>query len=386
MPLILVGCAKAKLRMARPASELYISPLFRASWNWAENTGQESRILSAKYGLLAAKDIVDPYDVYLGDLSHGEKDSLAKRIRIQLRGLDLEDIVVLGGNDYVSLVRNALPKMRIHDPLQGLNIGNRIRWLKSSTNSRWRDYVVLEDFYAILRKKTGGSIRPQSLPTLAEFLKLQMPDRGVYFFFESSETRRGRPDLRVTRVGTHAVSQGAKSTLRTRLRTHAGTENLTGSHRSSIFRLHVGTALLARSGDSLMTWGRDSGRVADLPTRESEAGLEILVSKEIREMRVLVLDVSDMSSARSDRAFIERNSIGLLSTVGHDIDPPSSAWLGNSSPRAEIRDSGLWNLDHRLHSINPHFLDVVSQWIESPGGLNPVTPESWWNPNVTLFE
>jgi len=38
------------------------------------------------------------------------------------------------------------------------------------------------------------------------------PERGVYFFFEEGELREGGPP-RVVRVGTHAVSQGSRTSF-----------------------------------------------------------------------------------------------------------------------------------------------------------------------------
>jgi len=48
------------------------------------------------------------------------------------------------------------------------------------------------------------------------------PERGVYFFFEEGESREGGPP-RVVRVGTHAVSQGSRTSLWQRLAQHRGT-------------------------------------------------------------------------------------------------------------------------------------------------------------------
>src|SRR5690606_38910230 len=73
------------------------------------------------------------------------------------------------------------------------------------------------------------------------------PLRGIYFFFDTSEPRKDSGQgPRVVRVGTHALTIGAKSTLRGRLGQHRGTAAGSGNHRGSIFRLLVGQALLER--------------------------------------------------------------------------------------------------------------------------------------------
>jgi len=51
---------------------------------------------------------------------------------------------------------------------------------------------------------------------------MDWPDRGVYFFFASDERRNAGDQLRITRIGTHAVSEGSSTSLWNRLRTHRG--------------------------------------------------------------------------------------------------------------------------------------------------------------------
>src|SRR5690606_21373669 len=61
------------------------------------------------------------------------------------------------------------------------------------------------------------------------------PDRGVYFFFDPGEFRTDSgTGPRLVRVGTHALSDGAKSTLHQRLRQHGGQSSGGGNHRGSI--------------------------------------------------------------------------------------------------------------------------------------------------------
>ena len=194
------------------------------------------------------------------------------------------------------------------------------------------------------------------------------PIRGVYFFFESGEARATHPgglsEPRVVRVGTHAVSSNSKSTLWGRLRTHRGSRHGGGNHRGSIFRLHVGAALLARDGVEPGTWGRGSSATKEI--RTSEVGLEQAVSKCISAMRVSFVAVPDEPGPKSARAVIERNSIALLSNVRRSSDPPSPGWLGRHSPRPEIVESGLWNLNYVDDRYDPGFLDVLESFVRAP--------------------
>jgi hypothetical protein len=94
----------------------------------------------------------------------------------------------------------------------------------------------------------------------------------MYFFFEPGQLRSTGEEPRVVRGGTHAVSEGSTTTLWTRLRTHrgslAGRHAGGGNHRGSIFRLHVGTALLAKEGlrNQYPSWGQGSS--APKPLRD----------------------------------------------------------------------------------------------------------------------
>ena len=218
----------------------------------------------------------------------------------------------------------------------------------------------LDRFYSLLAMLAQRPWQGRQLSELSG--KHGWPHRGVYFIQEPGEYRAGAAHTqRVVRVGTHAVSANSNSTLWGRLRAHRGTRNGGGNHRGSIFRLHVGAALLARDHGDHPTWG--VGSSAPKHTRDQEGKLEHLVSTTISEMTVLWVDVPDEPSAGSARATIERNSIALLSGGFVPVDPPSEQWLGRESPKDTIRRSGLWNLNHVSDQYDPRFLDILERWI-----------------------
>ncbi|MFZ5815230.1 MAG: hypothetical protein ACOY93_07990, partial [Bacillota bacterium] len=164
-----------------------------------------------------------------------------------------------------------------------------------------------------------------------------LPRRGVYFFFEPGEFRADGRTPRIVRVGTHAVSEGSKSTLWGRLAQHRGrVSSGGGDHRGSIFRLHVGTALVNRglaSAAAAAQWG-STHRPPEGPVREAEAQLERMVSQYIRAMPFLWVEVDDPPSRSSHRKVIEANAIGLLSNLEREpLDPPSAGWLGHWAAR-----------------------------------------------------
>lgn len=92
--------------------------------------------------------------------------------------------------------------------------------------------------------------------------------------------------------------------------------------------------------------------------------LEKRVSDYLGGMTVLWVDMPDETGPDSERAYIERNSIALLSNALAPLDAINGNWLGCSSPREEIRRSRLWNLNHVLESVDRQFLDRLEQAVE----------------------
>ena len=191
----------------------------------------------------------------------------------------------------------------------------------------------------------------------------RLPKQGVYFFYEDGELTSGADGHpRVVRVGTHAVSNGSRSTLTQRLRAHRGTRAGGGNHRGSIFRLHVGQALQRRLKSLVPTWAKGSTVARDI--RDAEREHEERVSKIICAMPVLWLAVEDAAGPTSERAVIERGAIATLSNSLAPIGKPSDSWLGNHSPREEIRRSGLWNLNYTRESPDAEFIDAFAAAVE----------------------
>jgi hypothetical protein len=197
------------------------------------------------------------------------------------------------------------------------------------------------------------------------------PAGGVYYFFEDGE-RRDDGSMRVVRVGTHALTAASRTTLWTRLAQHRGTvagaKPGGGNHRGSIFRHHVGSALLA-SGEwdpaIKASWTRPHPTRA---AREAEHPLERAVSEHIGAMPLLWLPVLD----REGRGMVERLSIALLSVRTGGRDMPSAGWLGRFAEAEKIRSSGLWNVNHVDDRYDPGDIDELARLIDAvPSGDRP---------------
>ena len=195
--------------------------------------------------------------------------------------------------------------------------------------------------------------------------RMNWPNKGVYFFFEPGEDRSGSGQgSRVVRVGTHALKAGSRTSLWKRLRQHRGTNRLGGNHRSSVFRLLVGNALIGRDPRiDIDSWGDKVLRDA----RPAERPVEEMVSRHIGGMSVVFVPIEDASGPGSKRAFVERNSIALLSGFSERTpsDPPSSDWLGHHCDRERVRLSGLWNNNHVDDAYQPGFLSVLEGFVDA---------------------
>ena len=237
--------------------------------------------------------------------------------------------------------------------------------------TRCEDIKHFYDILAGLESDLGGLHRLADCDG-----RMDWPVRGVYFFFESGEERSDTGGgLRVTRVGTHALTKKSGTTLWNRLAQHRGVSSTgAGNHRGSIFRLLVGQAFKRYDNvTSPVSWGvgGDPGAAARKlgMTREEvkaeEFELECKVSRYIRSMPFLWLGIDDPPGGESKRGIIERNSIALLSNFGKDsCDPSSDDWLGSNSDRERVCLSGLWNNNHVDEKYDPQFLGLFELLIK----------------------
>ena len=197
-------------------------------------------------------------------------------------------------------------------------------------------------------------------------VRMDWPQRGVYFFFEDGERRSDTgKGLRIVRIGTHALKQNAKTTLWTRLRQHRGSvKSGGGNHRGSVFRLLVGTAIIGREPHlAISTWD-DGSSSATRETRVGEHTLEIKVSTVIRSMPFLWIGIDDEPGLDSQRGYIERNTIALLNNFGKQpLDSPSCNWLGHLCNRERVRMSGLWNSNHVDEVYDSTFLETMERLV-----------------------
>jgi hypothetical protein len=387
-----VSCSKTKAERSAPAAALYTSALFRKSLLAALDVTNSVYILSAKHGALPLGALVGPYDASLKTMSRHEREVWRDDVSRQLAAglVKRGDVVSLYcGEEYIAPLRRTFLQLgcRLDEPLAGLSMGQRLQRLRALNDEPALE-MALNRFYRIMRHLWIAQGRGRRIGDCSG--QLPWPERGVYFVTaEPTADRGGMP--RIIRVGTHAVSLGSRTSLWNRISTHRGTRGGGGSHRSSIFRSHVGRALINRERHREWpdTWAK--GQTAPKVVRDAEAELEQHVSRIIGDMRVLWINVSDTAGPGSDRAYLERNVIGLLSRAGLLSPISAPPWLGDTSDDWRIAASGLWNLDHLLLRPDNDFLRILETYVDitlsrTPTPEGSLAPPTWRSDLNTVTE
>ena len=139
--LCIVPCSAKKIWDKYPdmgtvrARDAYVGPLTKMAIEYAEKFHRNSWvILSAKYGFLRPNDIVPgPYNVTFKKKSTNpiKIEELIRQARE--KGLyKYYAIMVLGGKDYVEVVKKVFQDKKIINPLKGLKYGEKVKKLKEA--------------------------------------------------------------------------------------------------------------------------------------------------------------------------------------------------------------------------------------------------------------
>ena len=166
------------------------------------------------------------------------------------------------------------------------------------------------------------------------FASNKIPLNGIYILFEKGEVAHGTD--RIVRVGTHT----GNDQLRSRLEQHFIKEN----KDRSIFRKNIGRAILARNNDPFFKQWE-----LDLTTRAAKEKYNGLIDgrkqKEVEKQVTEYIQnhfsfVGFQVDDKEKRLTLESKIISTVSLCKECR--PSQEWLGLSSPKDKIRESGLW--------------------------------------------
>lgn len=134
--IVLIGCVKQKRSQKCKARDLYISDYFKKNLGFAQTLNpDEIFILSAKYGVVALDDEIEPYEKTLNNMPAQEIRQWATRVLEQLAektDLTNDRFIFLAGAKYRKYL---IPHMtHVEVPLEGLRIGEQLHKLRESGN------------------------------------------------------------------------------------------------------------------------------------------------------------------------------------------------------------------------------------------------------------
>lgn len=129
----LLATARKKASNPSAAIDLYISPLFVKSVQYAQQHYDDFYFFSAKEGLLTRDKYIEPYNVSIKNYSASEKREWAQKVIQDLEHYHKPSqckIFIHGGWVYREFLQPELEKagFQFEVPLEGYSIGNQLKW------------------------------------------------------------------------------------------------------------------------------------------------------------------------------------------------------------------------------------------------------------------
>jgi len=214
----------------------------------------------------------------------------------------------------------------------------------------------------------------EELPLIKYPFRLELlPLNGVYFFYEEGEVwGHGGEKLRIVRIGTHKGNN-----FRNRIAEHflinekkmSFDRNNPKPSDRSIFRKNIGRALLNKNKDPyLKIWEIDflpranRDKYSDLRDIEKEKSIEKQITEILRNNFFFRFVIIENEDGRIGSKGLESKLIGTVSRC--TMCKPSMNWLGNYSPKKQIRTSGLWLIQHlNAEGITEEDIPVIEKLI-----------------------
>ena len=195
-----------------------------------------------------------------------------------------------------------------------------------------------------------------------------MPASGIYLFFEKGEKIDidGMKYDGLVRVGTHRNDGNFPG----RIRQHYGNKgNLNGNKNGSVFRLHVGGAIMRKLNPydpPLAGWLKQMG--------PSYSDVEEDVSRTLRENFSFVCFPV---ATKEERLNLESGLISLLAQHPLGKSSPLLAWT--ISARPIICSTGLWNTrETDKKPLDDHQLGKVASHMGSFSKQRAMENQLWW--------
>lgn len=131
----LIACCSQKSEEPALAKDLYQSPLFKKSREYAERNADQYFIMSALLGLVSPDKLIGPYDESLSDKDARGRRIWANRIVIDLDGIiqDNDRLIILAGclyrDELLVILNRRYPNLDIVIPFEGMGIGYQLQAL-----------------------------------------------------------------------------------------------------------------------------------------------------------------------------------------------------------------------------------------------------------------
>lgn len=130
---VLISCVSKKRDFPCQARELYISELFKKSLDYAEKVLKADKIfiLSAQYGVVPLDQVIAPYDKTLNQMPIAQRRTWAEQVMNDLKqhiDVEQDEVIFLAGQKYREFLESQFKKVQV--PLQGLGIGQQLKFLK----------------------------------------------------------------------------------------------------------------------------------------------------------------------------------------------------------------------------------------------------------------
>lgn len=214
----------------------------------------------------------------------------------------------------------------------------------------------------------------EELPLIKYPFRLELlPLNGVYFFYERGEIwGHGGEKLRIVRIGTHKGNN-----FRNRIAEHflinekkmSFDRNNPKPSDRSIFRKNIGRSLLNKNKDPyLKIWEIDflpranRDKYGDLRDIKKERSIEKQITEILRNNFFFRFVIIENEDERIGSKGLESKFIGTVSRC--TMCKPSMNWLGNYSPKKQIRTSGLWLIQHlNAEGITEEDISVIEKLI-----------------------
>lgn len=197
----IVSCTAHKRDRPMRAENLYCSELFYKSRRYAQANYDAWLILSAKHGLIRPCEVVEPYDRKLTTLSQFQRAALVECVSRQFASMVADAKVQLSSlcrEDYDSMLdETGIPYQR--EPRFTLPIGMKLEALALATDP-YTSQPLLDSTYGII----GRLAQKVGLRRLGDLLGHDMPDSGIYLFFDERENALEERQSVADREGRHA--------------------------------------------------------------------------------------------------------------------------------------------------------------------------------------